>query len=36
MTLKQFVITNLKANQEDKYLNAIIELIGKDVNFPAT
>jgi hypothetical protein len=36
MTLKQFVIINLKANQEDKYLNAIIELIGKDVNFPET
>ena len=29
MTLKQFIITNLKANQDDKYLNAIIELIAR-------
>ncbi len=36
MTLKHFVNANLKANQEDKYTNAIIELIGKDVHFPET
>lgn len=36
MTLKAFVQTNLRANQGDKYLNAMIERIGTDVNFPQT
>lgn len=36
MTLKHFVQTNLQANQQDKYLNTIIERVGKDVDFPQT
>src|SRR5690625_1662826 len=36
MTLKQFILIKLKANQDDVYINEIIELIVKDVNFPET
>jgi len=36
MNLKQFMITNLKANQENKHINLIIEIISNDVNFSET